>query len=281
MTQASSELFQAVDSLCHAVEAEFTGNGYYLAASQVTELRELLGPGNTNLSHINGVHLNFAMSLDAVRKRVDAELLDNRFYLVAHKLDVLAFLGTCFSKNEEVSHPAIVKVVAEGSNMRSFEDLAAAAKARVEASALAAGIPGPLPSAPSAAAQPEVLADGELERRSSEPCAMAELAPPSMETVATARISPNDATPSRICEISPDLGSSATAPTGGRAERESGSTASQAQGQSASLHSAEATHDPKAASTGQTVEAGPDKSKSPMRKSPLTHWFGRILGRRS
>ncbi len=209
MTRASETLFQAVDGLYQAAEAEFTGNGYYLVASQLTELREILGPDSGSLSHANGVRLNFLSSLEAVRRQADAELLGNRHYLVAHKLDVLALLGSRFSKSEDA---VASKTVASEKGPRTFDVLAAAAKARVEASASALSV---------TAAQPEVLADGELERRSSEPCAMAELAPVSVETVATASIFPSNAAPSRISDISQDLGSQAAAPAGGGAERQS------------------------------------------------------------
>jgi hypothetical protein len=281
MTRASSELFQAVDGLRQAVEAEFTGNGYYLAASQITELRELLGQDPGPVSHANGSRLSFAMSLDAVRKRADAELLDNRYYLVAHKLDVLAFLETRYGKNGKA--PIAATPAATQNGTRSFEALASLAKARVEQSARVLGASWHQPSAPNPAAQPEVIADGELERRSSEPCFMAELAPPSMETMAAAGLSPSVAAPPRALNISPDLGSPASAIPVGGAKRDSGGDAPQEKGGAGPLHSAKATDDSKTASTQQTIAAGsgPDKPTTLPQKSLVRRWLGMIFGGRA
>jgi hypothetical protein len=287
MTRASSELFQAVDGLRQAVEAEFTGNGYYLAASQITELRELLGEDAGPVASANGNRSSFARSLDAVRKRADAELLDNRYYLVAHKLDVLAFLETRYAKSGEGDNitaplpaaPAVSAAVAQNGT-RTFDALASLAKARVDQSARVLGASGHQPSAPNPAAQPEVIADGELERRSSEPCAMAELAPLSMETMAAARLSPGVAAPPGNFDISPDLGSPASALPVGGTGRDSGGDAAQEKGGAGPLHSAKATHDSKTASTQQTIAAGsgPDKPTTPQRKSLLRRWLDMIFG---
>jgi hypothetical protein len=160
MSRASGEFFQAVDGLRHAVEREFRGNSYYLLANQVIELREILQHKDGVGSQLNGAHANFVSTLDAVRKCAEAELFDNRFYLVAHKLDVLTFLGRRFYANGAGAITASKSGVgangaSNGATVLMLEELAAAAKVR--RLHLAGGAEAVT------AAQPQMLANGEAE----------------------------------------------------------------------------------------------------------------------
>src|SRR5262249_54076263 len=92
-------------------------------------------------------------------------------------------------------------------------------------------------------AQPAgTLADGELERRSSEPCLMAELAPPALEPLAPAPILAGTAAPAHHGEAERGLGSPSA-----ESER------SAVQGAAPSAASA---YDSKTASAGETIAAG-------------------------
>jgi hypothetical protein len=133
MSRASGEFFQAVDGLRQAVEKEFRGNDYYLLANQVIELREILHAKHGAGPQANGAHANFVSTLDAVRRCAEAELFDNRFYLVAHKLDVLTFLGRrSYGNGAIAASKSGVGATggANGATVHILEELAAAMKVR-------------------------------------------------------------------------------------------------------------------------------------------------------
>jgi hypothetical protein len=171
MPRASGKFFQAVAELRQAVEREFRDNKYYLLSNQVSELREILNRDNGPGAQATGIHHDFASTLDAVRMCAEAELFDDRFYLVAHKLDVLNFLGRrpyeCANNNNgAMSHPngQIGSAGAlNGASIHRFEKLAATAKARRSYAGGSLNGSDSHSTATIRASQPKILAIGEVE----------------------------------------------------------------------------------------------------------------------
>lgn len=153
MSTISADLLRAISRLRKATQAELHGNAYYLAANQIANLSELMGAGDASADPpSNSGAGGFVAALASLRAQVEKQLSGNVFYLASWRLDELAFLAA-----------------APPGPPRSFDDIAAAAKSRVETVRASLGL-----SAPATAAG--TLSDELLETRSSEPCAMAELA---------------------------------------------------------------------------------------------------------
>lgn len=222
MTGTSEDLLQAVYGLRKAAEGQFTGNKYYQAVNEIDGLIDQLD-WDAGVAPGKGAAYGFASMLAEVRKIARATLFGNQYYMVANKLDVLASYltpsanETAKPASEMRAAPAPVHeapaaapvnepLSAPASAKPTFADLAAASKARVEEVAASLGI------APAHHAEPqhhetETLAVGELERRSSEPCAMAELAPIVLEPVAAAAIPAETFAAANLAGAAHDLGS--------------------------------------------------------------------------
>ncbi len=186
MTGESGGLFRAVYGLRKAAEAEFNDNAYYQATARISELIELLGWDQDKAPAEERAPAGFAAKLGEVRKAVEGGISGNRFYLVSQKLDTLGSLPAR-SANANRKHEPANAAVASASSKAAFDILAAVSKSRVDQ--VASGLGLAAHHTPPAHAAPEkTIADGELERRSSEPCFMAELAPPALEPVAAAAI---------------------------------------------------------------------------------------------
>jgi hypothetical protein len=289
--QASGNFFRALEELRKAAEAELTGNAYYLAANQIADLFETIDPERGSAhSPSNHQTAGFESALAEVRQLTGKELEGNLFYRVSNKLDALSSL--CSSVSEGVNPhrlagteppPPSVRISGAGAAMprRTFEDLAAAAKSRVDDVATSLGIPIRRSAAPFHMPSRDTLANGELERRSSEPCALAELAPPSLGPVAPAAV-PAETDPLRgSSEAAHSVGSQAP-----KIERVFGDGANPASPPleiraKPAVQAAATADDTAAPPTRQKVEG--EKAAGPRRKGQKTLfslWLDMMFGRK-
>ncbi len=182
----SEDLLQAVYSLRKAAEAEFTGNAYYQVANEIDGLIETVGGNEGGVAPGQGAAYGFATTIDEVRRLAKARTEGNQYYSIVVKLDRLtAHLTPAAPVGEKPTAtapaaapaPASAPVHTPSPAKPTFDDLAAASKARVELVAADLAIH---------MAPPHHEAADVLEKRSSEPCSMAELAPVAVEPVAAA-----------------------------------------------------------------------------------------------
>jgi hypothetical protein len=268
MQGESEDLLQAVYGLRKAAEAEFEGNAYYQAATAIDGIIEALGWG-AGIPAGKDAAYGFASMLADVRKRARASLFVNDYYRVADKLDLLSsFLAPSPTAAESeakkeagaasaaATGPANPPLYVFAARRPSFDGLAAMSKGRVAGAIKSLGI-GPahhaVPEAPHREPEP-VLADGELERRSSEPCSMAELAPVTVEPVAAAAIFAETVAVFQGNGAANGMGSPAPEAPGGAAEGTAAPAPAQAPVYTAAELSA-SEHDRAAGAAGQTVEA--------------------------
>jgi hypothetical protein len=182
----SEDLLQAVYGLRKAAEAEFTGNTYYQVANEIDGLIETVGGNYASVSPGQGAAYGFATMIDEVRRLAKARTAGNEYYSIVVKLDRLsAHLTPAAPAGEKpaatapAAAPATAPVHTPSPAKPTFDDLAAASKARVELVAASLGI---VPAHHMAAPHHETA--DVLEKRSSEPCSMAELAPVAEDSVA-------------------------------------------------------------------------------------------------
>jgi hypothetical protein len=280
MMAESGELYRAVTGLRKAAEAGLTGNSYYQTANRIADLFEIIGPAAEGAAPSGDAAYDFAIMLAGVRKSVHSHLSGNRYYMAINKLDEIA---------------SIAKPAPEAAAQRrpSFEGLAAASKARAEAAAASLGVVPAREAVPLHAQSAETIADGELERRSSEPCLMAELAPPALEPVAPAPILAEAATPAPLDQAAKSLGSPAAQSEHSAAQGTAPSAAAAHPAAAPAFQPSAPAYDPEAASAGQTVGAAPDPAagqyvqvKEPdeiKRKEPKTLfklWLDLAFGRK-
>jgi len=277
MTGASADLLQAVYGLHRAAEAEFEGNAYYQVANEIAGLIEVTGWDEGGVPVGKGAAYGFASMLAEVRKAAEASITGNRFYQITNKLDLLASYLTSSVKETAAEGAIIAKPAAPEP---TFSELAAASKARVEEAAASLGIAVAHHAAPSHA-EAASAADGGLERRSSEPCAMAELAPPAMEPVAPAAI-PAKAPPARSpAEAAQSLGSPAAPAGHGAAQGLAPAAAAVQASATPAFQSAAPAHDSPAASAGQTIEGKkPGEAKPKQKKTLFKLWLHLAFGRK-
>ncbi|MFY9640628.1 MAG: hypothetical protein WCD20_05490 [Rhodomicrobium sp.] len=248
MPGASEDLLGAVYGLRKAAEADFTGNAYYQVTNRIDGLIEHLGWGDGGIRAGKGAAYGFASMLAEARRIAEASTSGNQYHMIARELDQLGSYLTpsataapkaeamsekriaAIAANAPVAAPAPAPVSISWGARPTFDALAAASKARVEEMAASFGIatahhPDTLHhETPHHEAEP-ILADGELERRSSEPCSMEELAPVILEPVAAAAFSAEAAAVSQLDGGAHHLGSP-SAPAGDGATQ--GTAAAQA-----------------------------------------------------
>ena len=185
-------MLQAAYGLRKAAEAEFTGNAYYQIANEIDGLIETVGGNEGGVTPGQGAAYGFATMIDEVRRLAKARTAGNQYYSIVVKLDRLEshmIPAAPVSEQPTATAPAAAPVTAPASApvhtpspaKPTFDDLAAASKARVEVVAAGLGIVPAHHMAPPHHEAPDVL-----EKRSSEPCSMAELAPIAEEQVAAA-----------------------------------------------------------------------------------------------
>ena len=192
----SEDLLQAAYGLRKAAEAEFTGNAYYQIANEIDGLIETLGGNEGGVTPGQGAAYGFATMIDEVRRLAKARTEGNQYYSIVVKLDRLeSHMIPAAPVSEQptapapatapaaapVTAPASAPVHTPSPARPTFDDLAAASKARVEVVAAGLDIVPAHHVAPPHHEVPDVL-----EKRSSEPCSMAELAPVAEEQVAAA-----------------------------------------------------------------------------------------------
>ncbi len=190
------DLLQAAYGLRKAAEAEFTGNTYYQIANEIDGLIESLGGNEGGVTPGQDAAYGFATMIGEVRRLAKARTEGNQYYSIVVKLDRLeSYMTPAAPVSEQptapapatapaaapVTAPASAPVHTPSPAIPTFDDLAAASKARVEIVAAGLGIVPAHHMAPPHHEAPDVL-----EKRSSEPCSMAELAPIAEEQVAAA-----------------------------------------------------------------------------------------------
>ena len=173
MTRAE-DLLKALNGLKNAAGNELSGEAHEVALQHIKGLFRLAGfDGEDTGDGGNEAPVRFAQELANVRAQAEGELSGNAFYLASNSLDDLAGLSS-----------GLVAPAAP-----SFDDLAAASKARVEEGTASLGAETahhqatPLREHHKAHEDYDVLAGMEFEKRSSEPCCMPEILPLTEEPV--------------------------------------------------------------------------------------------------
>jgi hypothetical protein len=276
MTEAPADLLRAVYGLKRAAEAELQGNGYYLVANEVAELIEALGGDAGPAPPLDGAAHGFASALADVRKAGESYLSGNSYYMASQRLDALSSFLPPSSKGAQ---PAAKPQSAE--TKVPFGELAAASAARVQEVAASLGLaPNVHHIAPAHAEAPETLFDGELERRSSEPCAMAELALPILEPVASAAVSAETIALAALAQSKADLGS----PPASSGAVSAQGTVPEAPAQAHSrpeVQASAADHDREASSAGKKIEVRAGAANKPQEPKTLFKlWLDLLFGRK-
>ena len=204
MTRAE-DLLKALNGLRKAADNELSGEAHGAALQHINDLYRLAGfDGEDTGEGGSEPAPAFAEALAEVRAQAEGELYGNAFYLSSKTLDGLASLvpqpiSPSVEHRPEPEHvqaespepvsitatelpvPEVLQVAPTGP---SFDQLAAAAKARVEQAAASLGLEIVHQSAPplddhhEAQQQDDPLAGfEELEKRFSEPCSMPEIEP--------------------------------------------------------------------------------------------------------
>ncbi len=141
MTPKPNGLASAIGQLSREIEAAMQGNGYYLASNKLREMKDLL---SLQVSPSGGPSIGLSTALQTVRAKLGEEVTDNRYYIASHTLDVIAYIA----ERAEIAgrEPATGAAAAATSGpataapapaaampVKSFDDLAQEARARVEA----------------------------------------------------------------------------------------------------------------------------------------------------
>ncbi len=279
MPGASENLLGAVYGLRKAAEAGFKGNAYYQVTNRIDGLIEQLGWGDGGIPVGKGAAYGFASMLAEVRKIAEASTSGNQYRTIAREIEHIASLvapsATAAPKAGATSEKDAAAIDANASQAArpTFNSLAAASKARVGEAAASLGIAAAHhPETPHRQAEP-ILADGELERRSSEPCAMAELAPVVLEPVAAAAVSAEALAVPGLDGAAHRLGS----PSAQAGDGATQGTAAQSAPETASHPAAEpsaSAHDRAADAARQKIEVK-EEPKPKKKKTFFRLWFGK------
>ena len=193
MTRAE-DLLKALNGLKSAAGNELSGEAHEVALQHIKGLFRLAGfDGEDTGEGGNEAPVSFAQALANVRTQAEGELSGNAFYLASNSLDDLAGLSSGLVTHSPEHAPEPVLGHASGTAAEpapaapSFDDLAAASKARVEEAASlgakTAHHQATLHEHHEAHEHYDVLAGMEFEKRSSEPCCMPEILPLTEEPV--------------------------------------------------------------------------------------------------
>ncbi len=290
MPGASENLLGAVYGLRKAAEAGFKGNAYYQVTNRIDGLIEQLGWGDGGIPVGKGAAYGFASMLAEVRKIAKASTSGSQYHTIARELDHIASFvapsATVAPKAAEMSEKHIAAIAANAPQAapatapaymsearQTFDSLAAASKARAEEAAASLGIAAAHhPQTPHREAEP-ILADGELERRSSEPCAMAELAPVILEPVAAAALSAEALAVPGLDGPARRLGSPSAQAGDGATQGTAAQSAPQTAAHPAAEPSASA-HDRAADAARQKIEVK-EEPKPKKKKTFFRLWFGK------
>jgi hypothetical protein len=228
MTRASDDLVTALAALRRAANRDL-GEDHKGAAQAIDELAQLAGWDNETAVIDEGAATpSLKAALTDVRKLAERELAGNAYYLASVRLDALGRLPARPSAPAEEPAPqataapaetpivSVPDATSEGTLGANFDEISAAAKARVEAIAAKLGVEivhhhEITPALARHVETPPPAA--ELEPRSSEPCSMAELLPPEIAPAAFAAAAPVEAATAasvrEVVEATHDLGSPA------------------------------------------------------------------------
>ena len=141
MTPKPNGLASAIGQLSREIEAAMQGNGYYLASNKLREMKDLL---SLQVSPSDGPFIGLSTALQTVRAKLGEEVMDNRYYIASHTLDVIAYIAeraeiagrepATGAAAAAASEPATAEPAhAAAMPVKSFDDLAREARARVEA----------------------------------------------------------------------------------------------------------------------------------------------------
>jgi hypothetical protein len=179
MTGGLADFLRALRGLQEAAEARFAGNSYYQVSNEIAGLIELTGLDTKGVPPSVEASSGFEAMLGEVRKLTEASLSGNNYYMAANRLETLrTFLDVAVETGKK-------DATAVNTQKRTFDDLAAVSRARVEEMAVSLGVPVARNAAPAHPKAAESPSDAELERRSSEPCSMPELAPSEMKAASS------------------------------------------------------------------------------------------------
>ncbi len=239
MTRASDDFLKALAGLRQAAGASLQGAAQQTGAQLIDDLARLAGfDGDYGIAGAGGA--SFGAALAEVRRLAERELSGNAFYAASNKLDALAGLpvspapagienvaqeAAAFPEPHAEAGPenipqeappapapdASIEGLPQGA---SFDEIAAAAKVRVDevATSLGIEIAHQHHDAPHLHHHVEEtpVAAAELEKRSSEPCAMPEVLP--IEPLAQAPAAPIEAASVReVVEAAHEIGTPALA----------------------------------------------------------------------
>ncbi len=203
MTQASDEFLKALAALRRAADSEVTGAAHKAAAQLIDELTRLAGGGE--YAGAGAEEVSFGAALADVRRLAERELSGNAFYLASNRLDALASLPLSHASEPAAPAPEVDAAPASAAPPEpetsqaqaparvadatiesalqgaSFDELAAASKARVDevAASLGVELAHRHHDTPDLHRHVEETPHEETapEKRSSEPCSMPEVVP--------------------------------------------------------------------------------------------------------
>ncbi len=201
----AEDLLKALNGLRMAVDNELPGEARDGALQDIKGLFQLAGFDGEDAGECGGDEVvPFAQAIAAVRFQAEGELFGSALDRAGKILDGLASLSSHVTPSEPEpplahasepqtsAHAEPSPAAAAGAPMgASFDDVAAASKARVEAMAASLGMavvqhyePPPQEEQPSAEELEDFMAGMEFEKRSSEPCCMPEIVPLAEELAA-------------------------------------------------------------------------------------------------
>lgn len=99
MQMSDRALAAAISHTALEAQAELTGNVYYMVAQKLNELREIVLNGALSETMMANTDVDAGTrprglepALVALRAHIELNLTDNRYYLAAHKCDILTFI---------------------------------------------------------------------------------------------------------------------------------------------------------------------------------------------
>jgi hypothetical protein len=288
MAEATGRTDEALGSLRRAIESSFRGNAFYMAEQNARELAELM-EASPQESAVLGTRKSVPAAVADMRASLEKTLTGNRYYMASNVLDRIGFLAT------DIAKPAAVRAAAKtsplnGAKRRSFDDLAAESRARLQEVAQSLGVNTAARAAADEAAaekpashrppveRPDSLTDGELERRSSKPAASAIPDPGKMDKVEAASISASAVPTAGVVEAAPDLRSPDTGSgPAAAAQPKPHNSAAEREAAAPAPHAAAPAHDPAPAATGQKVSQSTAGTVKP-KKSIFALWLDILFG---
>ncbi len=125
MNESDRALAAAIFQVAREAEAELTGNVYYMVTQKLTELREIVlsgvsdpsagrAPGDMKL-------IGLAPAMTSLKSKMETGLQDNRYYLAAHKLDVMTFIARRAPSPIRPSRQPVEQPIGSGAQTRTAD----------------------------------------------------------------------------------------------------------------------------------------------------------------